>query len=260
MGLTVFVLGVVILLMLTMAVFLMNGKGSFMIAGYNSMSKREKEKYDQKKLCQFTGLLLIIISVCMIIMFIGIYFSINWLTHFGVALIVVCSTGGAIFMNKSKRLKNDNKEVPEDSIHSKAEKNKTILVVAISIVILVGIGVLFYHGTKEPVINIHQNKIEIKGMYGLSVDISEIRNISLIEKSMREIGIGMRINGFGGIGETLKGHFRSENTGETLLFVQSNSVPTIRIERNNGKDIYLSFRNSQVTLDLYRSFLELGLE
>lgn len=32
------------------------GKGSWLIAGYNTASKKEKEKYDEKKLCRAVGI------------------------------------------------------------------------------------------------------------------------------------------------------------------------------------------------------------
>jgi hypothetical protein len=84
-------------------------------------------------------------------------------------------------------------------------------------------------------------------MYGLSVGLSEISNISLIERSMREIGPGMRTNGYGGIGGALKGHFQSNSLGKKLLFVQAASSPTIKIERIDRKDIYMSFRDAETT-------------
>lgn len=45
------------------------GKGSFLIAGYNAASKKEKERYDEKKLCRVMGLGMLIISLLIIAMF-----------------------------------------------------------------------------------------------------------------------------------------------------------------------------------------------
>ena len=38
-----------------LSVVLLMGKGSFLVAGYNTASKKEKEKYDVKKLCRVVG-------------------------------------------------------------------------------------------------------------------------------------------------------------------------------------------------------------
>lgn len=93
-------------------------------------------------------------------------------------------------------------------------------------------------------------------MYGVNIDFSEINDVFLIEDSMSNIGYGRRINGFGGFGGVLKGNFKSDTIGEALLFVQSQSSPTIKIERANNKDVYISFKNSQSTEQLYHQLIE----
>ena len=40
---------------LVIGVFLFFGKGTWLIAGYNTMSKKEQKKYDEKKLCKAVG-------------------------------------------------------------------------------------------------------------------------------------------------------------------------------------------------------------
>jgi len=72
---------------------------------------------------------------------------------------------------------------------------------------------------------------------------------------MRDIGVGRRVNGYGGISKALKGHFRSDTLGDTVLFVQSGSAPTIWIERINRSDVYISFQNSEETEQLYHDIL-----
>jgi len=68
---------------------------------------------------------------------------------------------------------------------------------------------------------------------------------------MSEIGVGTRTGGYGGFDGTLKGNFESDNVGQTLLFVQSKSSPTIKIERIDEKDVYISFRDSKKTEQIY---------
>jgi len=92
-------------------------------------------------------------------------------------------------------------------------------------------------------------------MYGLTVDFFDITEVSLLEKSMNEIGAGRRTNGYAS-GQTLKGNFESENLGKMLLFVQADTSPTILIKRNNDKDIYISFRDGAATRNLYNNLIE----
>jgi NADH:ubiquinone oxidoreductase subunit 3 (subunit A) len=54
---------ILIAILVISAIALLMGKGSWLIAGYNTASKKEKEKYDEKKLCRCVGIMLLLISV-----------------------------------------------------------------------------------------------------------------------------------------------------------------------------------------------------
>ena len=77
------VLIVIIILFLLLAIFLMYGKGSFLIAGYNTLSQEEKEKYDQKALCRSVGKLLFSIVFCMLLMLAADLFNQSYLLTIG---------------------------------------------------------------------------------------------------------------------------------------------------------------------------------
>ena len=51
------ILGTILLFFLLGVLFSM-GRGAVLIAGYNTASKAEKEKYDEKALCRFMGKLM----------------------------------------------------------------------------------------------------------------------------------------------------------------------------------------------------------
>ncbi|MCI8582918.1 MAG: DUF3784 domain-containing protein [Dorea sp.] len=59
---------VVIVLFTVLSVFLLMGKGAWFIAGYNTASEKDKQKYDEKKLCRVTGGGMAIITVLLVIM------------------------------------------------------------------------------------------------------------------------------------------------------------------------------------------------
>jgi len=139
---------------------------------------------------------------------------------------------------------------------SRFSLNKTntkigIISIIITITVLIAVSTILIYSAKEPEVIIFEDSIQIKAMYGLTINFSDITDVSLIEKSMREIGdVGIRVNGADTFG-TLQGHFKSDTLGETLLFVRLNSSPTIKIERNNDKDIYLNFSSSEKTIALF---------
>jgi uncharacterized heparinase superfamily protein len=117
--------------------------------------------------------------------------------------------------------------------------------------VLIAVSTILIYGAKEPKVKVFDDRVQIKTMYGLTINFSDITDVSLIESSMREIGnVGRRVNGGDTFG-TLRGHFKSDTLGETLLFVRLNASPTIKIERNNDKDIYLNFSSSEKTNMLF---------
>lgn len=65
---SVIILLVVALLFLIISIFLFLGKGKWLIAGYNTLSKEEQKKYDEKKLCKAVGMLCILCCIMLCIM------------------------------------------------------------------------------------------------------------------------------------------------------------------------------------------------
>ena len=173
-----------------------------------------------------------------------------------VLLLIVCLPGIAVLIIAYKRIynryRNPSFMSSSKPLGSKTSKAVVIFAVASTACVLIAVGILFYHGDKEPEVNILSDGVQIKAMYGLLIPVSDIKGVSLIRESMSDIGVGIKTNGYNGFGQSLKGHFHSEKTGPTLLFVQAKSSPTIRIERTDKKDIYISFRAGEETERLYR--------
>ena len=152
-----------------------------------------------------------------------------------------------------RQLKLKNKDI-EISTDVKPMAKGYRVVFGITAAIIAASGVMVLYGMLDPAVSVRGDSIKISGMYGRSVYFSEIVSVTLVEKSMREIYAGegvIRTNGYGGIGQSNKGHFRSTKLGAHMLFVQSGSAPTIRIERQAG-DIFISFRDGEKTYSLYR--------
>lgn len=61
------VLYVLIVIFSVISVFLLLGKGAWLIAGYNTSPEKQKRKYDEKKLCRVTGGGMLTVTVLLII-------------------------------------------------------------------------------------------------------------------------------------------------------------------------------------------------
>ena len=53
------------------SIVLLSGHGANLIAGYNTASKEEKNKYDTKKLCRVVGIGISVITIMIFIMAVG---------------------------------------------------------------------------------------------------------------------------------------------------------------------------------------------
>lgn len=99
----------IVLILWGLAIAIGSGKASFLIGGYNTSSKSEKEKIDEKSLCKFMSRFLFILGLVQLITpvayFVGIKDDLNILKYaeaiiFGVVIIV-----GIAYMNTGNRFK-----------------------------------------------------------------------------------------------------------------------------------------------------------
>ena len=97
-------LAVILLFLLLGAVFSM-GKGAFLIAGYNTASKAEKARYDEKALCRFMGRLMFAMAGCWAVVALSTLLDREWLLFLGLGLYLVVIFGGVIYANTGNRFR-----------------------------------------------------------------------------------------------------------------------------------------------------------
>ena len=78
-----------------LSLLLISGKGSWLIAGYNTASKKEKAKYDEKLLCKVVGVGLLVIAAA--ILFMAIFESVLPAPFTGIFLFIVFMDIALIF-------------------------------------------------------------------------------------------------------------------------------------------------------------------
>ncbi|MCL2142331.1 MAG: DUF3784 domain-containing protein [Methanimicrococcus sp.] len=85
---------------LVLSLYFLTGRGGFLIAGYNTLPKAQKEKYDEKALCQSMGRFLLVATVMVAVLYYGIYIQNNLLIYITVACMVLSIFGYIYYMNK----------------------------------------------------------------------------------------------------------------------------------------------------------------
>ena len=90
-------------LMIVLALVLLTGRGSFLIAGFNTMSKEGKAKYDAEALCKFLGKILLPIGI--LIPFLAIESIVGWYAWVCTAAILGLCIFAVVYVNRGNRFK-----------------------------------------------------------------------------------------------------------------------------------------------------------
>ena len=93
--------------MLIIGILLYGGKAGFLLAGYNTMSREEKAKWDEKRLLRFSGKCIIVLSILPLGMELlilaglpfGSVYGIGWTAY---VLLIVWMI---VYMNTKKRFR-----------------------------------------------------------------------------------------------------------------------------------------------------------
>lgn len=252
------IIGAIVIPLQIAAIFLLQGKGAFLISGFNMMSPAEKATYDKEALCRSVGKFLMILNVLMLLFPLSLYFSSMIPFYVVFILTMIVCIGYAVYANTGNRFRIADYEAgAARAPMSRGKKAALFIGILVSFWALVGISYMFYAGEREPVVTFEAGALKISGMYAVEIKYDNIKEVTLIHKSMREIGLGTRTNGFGGNAQ--KGHFRSDALGAHMLFVYPDSPFTILIERNIGNNIYFSFKTGDDTVALYQEIIATAL-
>lgn len=92
-------------LFIILGIILSIGKGSFLIAGFNTMSKEEKDSYDVLALCRYMGKFMFLIAFCITLFTLSDILAIKLLFNIGIILFVVAIIFTLIYANTGNRFR-----------------------------------------------------------------------------------------------------------------------------------------------------------
>lgn len=92
-------------LFILIGIMLSLGKWSFLIAGFNTMSKEEKETYDVTSLCKFTAKIMFIIAFSISLFILSDVLMMDILLNIGVAIVIISVIFAVIYSNTGNRFK-----------------------------------------------------------------------------------------------------------------------------------------------------------
>ncbi|MCI8413511.1 MAG: DUF3784 domain-containing protein [Clostridia bacterium] len=101
----IIVIGILSAVLLTLAVILLTGHGTGLIAGYNTLPDEEKATFDAPALAKFLGKILLPIALTCPCIAIGAIYGLTWLNILFVAETIGLIVFAAIYCNTGNRFR-----------------------------------------------------------------------------------------------------------------------------------------------------------
>ncbi len=239
----------VIMIIITggISIILLSGRGSFLIAGYNTASRKEKAQYDEKKLCRVTGGGMGVITLLLLLMLpmfskkdysSGLF----WICGIGIFIITIVTVG---LSNTICKVKNppDIQETEEDQKRAKrVEKGAWIF----TIVILAAVGIFLSTGSVT--VQTQKDALHITATYwkGMTIDYNNIESVEYVEN----LNLGQRNNGLGSFKLEL-GNFKNSSFGNYTLYSYMKCKSYVVLQTTEGM-VVLNTKNAETTKNLYQ--------
>lgn len=212
-----------------------------LIAGYNTMPKKQREKVDIKGLSLMMRNYLAAMGICTIVVP-YLFTCLGWNTWAGASPVLII-LGLAVLMSIKGRkyTKNAGKVVKSKADIALIKVQIVVLGIVCSIVVGMLIALIV-----PATVKVDESQISISGMYGTNIPFSNIKDIKL----QHTLSITLRTNG-SALGPYCKGHFRVKDMGSCLLFLSSADPPFIVITLEKGKTVILNRRITEETEKLF---------
>ena len=227
MKLAIFLLG---LFHITISFILNEKNAKYLLAGYNTMSDKERESYDIKGFLKEARKSLLIIGIFILLIYSLLYFSsMDEYTSF--ILIIIPMLSLLILYALSKKYK------PGYYGNNLAK----ILFFTVMGLITVGIPIyIFISALSEPEFIVSESSLKIEGSYHREINYKDIKAIKLVENLPQLI----ERTGGSALGRKLKGHFLSKE-GKIYLNVTLRNPPYLRIDTSYDV-FFLNNSNSEI--------------
>lgn len=250
------IIGLTLVLGGGMSAVLFMGKGSFLIAGYNTASEEEKRKYDEKKLCRATGSYLAVLTFLVLGAEIMGENIPNWYTGLLTAGIIVGTIFFLIYANLGCRAKIQEGEIPatkspEDiQREKKHQKLRIFLAVLFTAAVLAGTGILLFAGDVK--VAIQDESLYIKGSFweDYELSLSEIRSITYRE----DFQVGEKLYGVNSV-QLNEGTFQNKEFGKYTIYSYARCKSFVVIETGK-RELVVNGKTPEETRELYQKLLE----
>ncbi len=103
----IIIIAILIVVFIILGFVFLNGEGSYLIAGFNTMPSEDREKYDVIAICKFMGKMMFAISFSMLFWILSIAFDKTWLFVVGLSLFIGLCVFMLVYVNTGNRFKKE---------------------------------------------------------------------------------------------------------------------------------------------------------
>jgi len=227
----------------------------FLLAGFNTMSSKERKKYDTEKICRFVGIGMFVMATVTFYASLALMMTGNESSLILVLLVLpVAGTLAMVALLNGKRFKRDAPIWEKSATDDKTEKIPMKLLAGISIVATVGavIGIILLVVSGSVNASMDDDRLHVKApMMNRTIDYADIVSVEFRESFEK----GIRTNGFGG-SNISSGNFRNTEFGNYDLAANRGMNAYIVIEPREGKMLVFNLESVEKTVEFYDGLVD----
>lgn len=235
-------LWVMIGIFLAMSIAFLMGKGASLIAGYNTASRKEKDRYNEKRLCQVMGIGTLMITLSLV----GMAVFQEKATAIS-SVIMLLSVVFILVASNSKMCMNKEDNQGKRPWYKKTSTYTMIFGIGISLIV----GVMLFSGSIK--IELYESYLKASASswatQSMEVEYEDITSIDYVS----DIDIGSRTWGVGSAA-IQAGNFKNEIYGKYKLYSYTNCDEYIVLDTKNGY-IVVNDHDEQSTQKLYQNIM-----
>ena len=213
-----------------------------LIAGYNTLSKEEKENIDAKGLSTFMCYSLVGMGIVPLLVY-YICLGIGHADWAGMSLLIPLAYIPFLIYKANTY------------DHNPPKKSRKV-VVTLSIVTVILVAILMSYGMSPTKVRMENGKVIFTGMFGTSLPLNDFVGVRLTDTLPT---ISLRLNGLS-VGGINKGKFKLNKGGSCFMYLSSSHKPYIAFKDKAGKEIFYNSKDSITTLQVYQDMKRLFRE
>lgn len=239
----------IVILFAVLTIILLSGKGGFLIAGYNTASKKEKEKYNAIKLSRVTGGGMGIITIFLAI---RAFFQEELPAFFDWLLPVIIVITVVMILILSNTICKEKNQQPVEQEKSEQIQTSKIIKYSRIFVAVVFVIVGFFLMTGDVKVHLNNDMLYIEGSYWQdhSINYEDIQSITYA----KDLDIGDRTCGLGSF-KLQEGDFKNGQFGNYILYSYVRCKNYIVIHTNTDM-VVINAENDNDTEKLYEELQE----